>query len=213
MYTPAHFRRHDRADLHALMTASPLAVLVTFGDGRLQLSHVPLMLDPSRGEHGTLIGHLAAANPQAQHHDPAIEAIAVFGGADAYVSPNWYETKRTTHKVVPTWNYMAVYATGRIGFIDVPAGKHAVVSQLTATHEAGFEHPWSVDDAPDDFVQSQLGAIRAFELHITSLEGKWKLSQNRNAADRKGVVDGLDQREAIGAEAIAAAMRAIEPNA
>ncbi len=211
MYTPSHFRRHDQDELRALMVASPLAVLITFGDGRLQVSHIPLMFDAGRGEHGTLVGHMAAANPQAKHHDPAIEAVAVFTGPDTYVSPSWYETKRTTHKVVPTWNYMAVYATGHITFLDEPGQKHAVVKELTSTHEAGFEHPWSIDDAPPDFIQSQLGAIRAFELRLTGLEGKWKLSQNRNAADRQGVMEGLCQRDAGGAEPVAAAMKAIEP--
>ena len=213
MYTPSHFRRNDIAELQALMAASPLAVLITFGDGRLQVSHIPLMFDAGRGEHGTLVGHMAAANPQAKHCDPAIEAVAVFTGPHTYVSPSWYQTKRTTHKVVPSWNYMAVYATGHIEFFDEPDHKHAVVKQLTSTHEAGFEHPWSVDDAPPDFIQSQLGAIRAFELRITQLEGKWKLSQNRNAADRHGVMEGLCQRDATGAQQIAAAMKAIEPKA
>lgn len=211
MYTPAHFRQQDKGELHALMTASPLAVLITFGDGRLQVSHVPLMFDAGRGEHGTLVGHLAAANPQARHLDPAIDAIAVFTGPGTYVSPSWYETKRTTHKVVPSWNYMAVYATGSLVFLDEVAHKHAVVSQLTSTHEAGFEHPWSVDDAPADFVQSQLGAIRAFELRITQLEGKWKLSQNRSAADRQGVMEGLAESDGTGAASVAAAMKMIDP--
>lgn len=212
MYTPSHFRRHDTAELQALMVASPLAVLITFGDGRLQVSHIPLMFDAGRGEHGTLVGHMAAANPQAKHHDTAIEAVAVFTGPDTYVSPSWYETKRTTHKVVPTWNYVAVYATGRLAFLDAVEHKHAVVSRLTSTHEAGFEKPWSVSDAPEDYVRTQLGAIRGFELHISSLEGKWKLSQNRHAADRAGVMEGLGDREATGAEQIAAAMRSIEPD-
>lgn len=212
VYTPSHFRQNDLHELHALMAASPLAVLITFGDGRLQVSHIPLMFDAGRGDHGVLIGHMAAANPQAKHHDAAVEAVAVFTGPGAYVSPSWYETKRTTHKVVPTWNYMAVYATGRLVFLDAVEQKHAVVSTLTSTHEAGFEKPWAVSDAPEDFVRTQMGAIRGFEIDISSLEGKWKLSQNRHAADRAGVVEGLADRDAPGAGHIAAAMRSIEPD-
>lgn len=191
MYSPSHFRQHDPAELRALIEASPLAVLVTFGDGRMHVSHIPLLFDAAVGPHGTLIGHFAAANPQAQHYDAAIEAIAIFNGPDAYVSPNWYETKRETAKVVPTWNYIAVYAFGEIAFIDDPAGKRAVVSRLTDHHEAKQAKPWAVDDAPEDYVQSLLGAIRPFEFRITRLEGKWKLSQNRPAADRTGVMEGL----------------------
>jgi transcriptional regulator len=191
MYAPSHFRQQDPAELRALIEASPLAVLVTFGAGRMHVGHIPLLFDPSAGPHGTLIGHFAAANPQAQHYDAAIEAIAVFNGPDAYVSPNWYETKRETAKVVPTWNYIAVYAFGEITFVDDPAHKRAVVSRLTDHHEAKQAQPWAVDDAPDDYVQSLLAAIRPFEFRIARIEGKWKLSQNRPAADRAGVMAGL----------------------
>ncbi len=191
MYSPSHFRQHDPAELRALIEAAPLAVLVTFGAGRMHVSHIPLLFDAALGPHGTLIGHFAAANPQAQQYDAAVEAIAIFNGPDAYVSPNWYETKRETAKVVPTWNYIAVYAFGEITFIDDPVGKRAVVSRLTDRFEAKQAKPWAVDDAPEDYVQTLLGAIRPFEFRITRLEGKWKLSQNRPEADRTGVMEGL----------------------
>lgn len=207
MYCPSHFRQQDPAELQALIEASPLAVLVTFGAGRMHVSHIPLLFDSSLGPHGTLIGHFAAANPQAQHYDAAIEAIAIFNGPDAYVSPNWYETKRETAKVVPTWNYIAVYAFGEITFIDDPAGKRAVVSRLTDHHEAKQAKPWAVDDAPQDFVQSQLRAIRPFEFRVARLEGKWKLSQNRTEQDRNGVIAALESGDETKALDSAARMR------
>lgn len=207
MYSPSHFRQHDPVELRALIEASPLAVLVSYGDGRLQVSHIPLLFDAALGPHGTLIGHFAAANPQAQHYDAAIEAIAVFNGPDAYVSPNWYETKRETAKVVPTWNYIAAYAFGEIRFIDDAAGKRAVVARLTDHHEARQPRPWAVDDAPEEFVQSQLRAIRPFEFRIARLEGKWKLSQNRTERDRDGVIAALGESESPRAQDAAARMR------
>lgn len=191
MYAPTHFRQQDPAELRALIEAAPLAALVSFGDGQLQVSHIPLLFDPSQGPNGMLIGHFAAANPQARHYDPSIEAIAIFNGPDAYVSPNWYETKRETAKVVPTWNYVAVYAFGRLEFIDDAAGRREIVARLTDHHESKQPEAWSVDDAPEDFVQAQLRAIRPFRFVIARLEGKWKLSQNRSARDRQGVVEAL----------------------
>jgi len=207
MYSPTHFRQQDPAELRALIEASPLAVLVTFGDGRLHVSHIPLLFDAAAGPHGTLIGHFAAANPQSRHYDASVEAIAIFNGPDAYVSPNWYETKRETAKVVPTWNYVAVYAFGQLAFIDDPAGKRAVVARLTDHHEAKQPKPWAVDDAPEDFVQAQLRAIRPFEFRIDRLEGKWKLSQNRTEPDRDGVIAALGAADAPKAQESAARMR------
>ncbi len=207
MYMPSQFRQQDPAELRALMQAAPLAALVTYGDGCLQVSHIPLLFDGAAGAHGQLIGHFAAANPQAQHYDASVEAIAIFNGPDAYVSPNWYQTKRETAKVVPTWNYVAVYAFGAIEFIDDPEGKRAVVARLTDRHESRQPSPWSVDDAPEDFVQSQLRAIRPFTFHIARLEGKWKLSQNRTENDRSGVIDALDTDDSAKAQDAAARMR------
>jgi len=207
MYMPSHFRQQDPVELRALMEASPLAVLVTYGEARMHVSHIPLLFDPAVGPNGTLIGHFAAANPQAQHYDASIEAVAIFNGPDAYVSPNWYQTKRENAKVVPTWNYVAVYAFGAIAFIDEPEARRAVVARLTQRHESKQPVPWSVDDAPEDFVQSQLRAIRPFEFRIARLEGKWKLSQNRNERDRSGVIDALGGDEAAKAQDAAARMR------
>lgn len=192
-YVPAQFRETDPGRLRGLMAAHPLAVLVTTGGGETHVSHLPLHFDPEPAPHGRLIGHLARANPQATATDTSAEAIAVFTGVDAYVSPSAYVSKREHGKVVPTWNYAAVYAHGHLRFFDEADTAHGVVSQLTDTHEAKRQDPWAVTDAPEDFVAANLRAIRAFEIVLTRVEGKWKMSQNRSEADRNGVVATLGQ--------------------
>lgn len=207
MYSPTHFRQEDAAEVEALIRAHPLAVLVTVGAGRLLVSHVPLSLEPPTAGPRSLIGHLARANPQARDYDDAVEAVAVFTGPNAYVSPSAYATKRETGKVVPTWNYAAVYAFGRLEFLDDPDGKRGVVDALTNTFESGRSSPWAVSDAPEEFVARQLTAVRAFRFRIARLEGKWKLSQNRSAADRDGVMTDLEATDDARDRDVVAMMR------
>ncbi len=199
MYVPPLFRE-DRVDvLHDAIRRTGLATLVTMTADGLIASHVPMLLDAEPAPHGTLIGHLARPNPQARG---AIgEALAIFRGPDAYITPSWYETKRQTGKVVPTWNYVAIHAYGPIAFFDDRERLRDVVTRLTERHEAAREEPWAVDDAPTDFVQGMLNGIVGFALPIARLEGKWKMSQNRPAGDRAGVVGGL---EAEGRQDVAA---------
>jgi len=162
-------------------------------------SHVPLLLDPDPAPYGTLIGHLARPNPQARG---AIgEALAIFQGLDAYITPSWYATKRETGKVVPTWNYVAIHAAGPITFFDDPDRLLDVVTRLTEKQESGRAAPWAVSDAPADFVQGMLKGIVGFAIPLARLEGKWKMSQNRPAEDRAGVIAGLT---AEGREEVAA---------
>jgi len=194
MYLPAHFREDDPARLHAAIEAAPLGTLVTLGPGGLAASPVPMLHDPAAGPHGTLLGHLARANPQWKDIAAGAPALAIFMGPDAYVSPSWYPGKAEHGKVVPTWNYVAVHARGALTFFDDPARLLALVARLTDRHEGGRPAPWKVSDAPPDYVQAQLRAIVGFELRIETLDGKWKLSQNRPEADRTGIADGL-QRE------------------
>ncbi|MBI1396223.1 MAG: FMN-binding negative transcriptional regulator [Betaproteobacteria bacterium] len=212
MYCPGHFRVSDADTLRAFMAEYPLAVLVTSVAGRPCVSHVPLLWEDDGSESGRLIGHLARANPQC-HVEGAIEAVAVFTGPNAYVSPSWYETKRVTGKVVPTWNYVAVQATGTLTFLDDPEAKRVIVSKLTDHHERGLPEPWSVADAPDSFVTAQLQAVRAFELRVSSLEGKWKLSQNRPEVDRAGALEGLAASEAPSAREVARYMQDLRRDA
>lgn len=191
MYVPPAFRE-DRIDvLHAAIREAGLATLVSLGADGLVASHVPMLLDAAAGPNGTLYGHLAKANPHARAGVAGVDALAIFQGPDAYITPSWYETKRPTGKVVPTWNYIAIHAMGPLELFDDADRLLHLVTRLTLRHEGGRDRPWAVDDAPADFIQAQLKGITGFALPIARIEGKWKMSQNRPAADRTGVVDGL----------------------
>lgn len=190
MYVPPHFAETRVPVLQDAMRRTGLANLVTVGPDGLMASPLPLMLDAEDGEFGTLYGHLARANPQ-WRHAPAADALAIFMGPDAYVSPSWYATKQETGKVVPTWNYITVHASGPVTFFEDAAALLEVVTRLTDRHERERAAPWAVDDAPAPFVASQLKGIVGFRMPIAALQGKWKMSQNRPAADRAGVVAGM----------------------
>lgn len=191
MYLPAAFHDQDIERLQQQMQDCRLAIVVTHGDSGLQASHVPLLLDRAAGPFGTLRGHLARANPQWQDLANGSEALVIFSGADAYVSPNFYPSKAEHGKAVPTWNFLAVHATGTAEVFSDAERLRALVSQLTDRHEAGQAKPWAVNDAPADYLQSMLKAIVGFKLPISRLEGKRKLSQNRSAEDIAGVRQGL----------------------
>jgi transcriptional regulator len=208
MYVPPAFREDRPEVLHATIRQSGLAILVSAGPEGPIASHVPMMLDAAEGPHGVLLGHLARANPQWRISAAAAPALAIFPGPDAYISPSWYATKRETGKVVPTWNYVAIHASGPITFFDDPDALHALVTRLTALHEAGRPQPWAVSDAPADFIASQLKGIVGFRLAIARLEGKWKMSQNRPMPDRVGVIEGLEREGTAEAAAVADAVSA-----
>ncbi len=204
MYNPAAFREERPEILHALIREARLALLVSNGaSGVPDITHLPLTLD---AEAGILIGHVARANPHWQALRTAGRAIAVFRGAEAYVSPNWYPAKAEHHRVVPTWNYEAVHAEGPVELIEDSARLHAIVSRLTAEKEAAQPRPWAVTDAPEAFVAGQLKGIVGLVLRIETLTGKRKMSQNRAPADRDGAAAGLaaspDPRDRAAAEAI-----------
>lgn len=190
MYVPPAFAEDDVAVLHASMRAARLANFVTATAEGLVASPLPLLLDEAEGSHGVLYGHLARANPQ-WRAAPLSEAMALFMGPDAYVTPSWYATKRETGKVVPTWNYVAVHAYGPVEFFEDAGRLLEVVTRLTNLHEGPRAEPWAVADAPEPFIRAQLRGIVGLRMPITRLEGKRKLSQNRNAADRAGVAAGL----------------------
>jgi transcriptional regulator len=200
MYVPPHFREQNLDVLHETIRRIALGTVVTLGPDGLIGSHVPMLLDPTKGEFGTLTGHLAKANLQAKGADESVEALAVFLGPEAYITPNWYATKQESGKVVPTWNYIAVHAYGPITYHDDADWLRGMVSRLTDVHEASNAQPWEVSDAPEPFIQSQLKGIIGFEIPITRIEGKWKLSQNRPAADKEGVMSGLSARDGADAE-------------
>lgn len=203
MYSPPAFRVDDLPSLHAAIRAARLANLVTATADGLLATPLPLFLDPHEGPHGTLYGHLARANPQWKA--PALgEAMAVFMGPDAYVTPSWYASKREHGKVVPTWNYVTVHAYGPVEFFDDPDRLLDVVTRLTDRHEQPRAEPWAVTDAPEAFVRSQLRAIVGLRLPVTRIEGKRKMSQNRSEADRRGVAAGLAKSEFPSERAVAA---------
>lgn len=190
MYVPPAFREDDPAELRRIMREARLATLVTATVEGLMATPLPLVLDECAGEHGTLHGHLARANPQWRLAASG-EALVVFSGPDAYVTPSWYASKREHGKAVPTWNYVAVHAYGRAEFFDDEARLLEAVTRLTERHERSRSHPWSVADAPEAYVRSQLKGIVGLRLPISRIEGKRKMSQNRSAEDRAGVAAGL----------------------
>ncbi|MFB4248359.1 FMN-binding negative transcriptional regulator [Pseudomonas idahonensis] len=191
MYLPRAFVDEDLPRLQGVIQHSRLATLVTWGALGLQASHVPLLLDPEQGANGTLYGHLAKANPQCAELASGAEALLIFMDEDAYISPSFYPSKAEHGKVVPTWNYVAVHAYGQPEVFTDPQRLLQVVEGLTERHEAGRPQPWKVADAPADYIDGMLKAIVGFALPIQRLEGKRKLSQNRNAEDIAGVRDGL----------------------
>lgn len=191
MYVPKHHEESDRSMLHALIRAHPLGTWVTQGDGELIANHIPFLLDPARGEYGTLTGHVARANRAWQSFSRAVDSIVLFQGPQTYITPSWYPSKHAHGKAVPTWNYAVVHAHGMPRAVEDPAWLLDHVSQLTASHEAGQALPWKVSDAPRDYVDRMLQSIVGIEIPITKLVGKWKVSQNRPEADRLGVVAGL----------------------
>jgi transcriptional regulator len=191
MYTPKDFRVDDLPTLHADMQRNTLATLVSLTTAGLVATHLPVLLDEQRGPFGTILGHVSRANLQWQQSDPATEALLIFNGPDTYVTPNWYPARQETGRVVPTWNYAAIHAYGKLSFFDDPARLRDIVTRLTDIHESTFPNPWKVTDAPPIYIDSQLKAIVGFELPISRLEGKRKFNQNRSTADQAGVVEGL----------------------
>jgi transcriptional regulator len=191
MYRPPAFREDRIEVMHALMRAHPLATLVTGGEHGLMASAIPCLIEADGSEFGVLRAHLARPNDQLDALRGGAEVLAIFQGPQAYVTPSWYASKAKDGKVVPTWNYATVHAWGMPRVIEDAAWLRAQVARLTAAQERGRAEPWAVEDAPESFIASQLRGIVGVEIPIRRLEGKWKVSQNRSAADRKGVVAGF----------------------
>lgn len=209
MYQPPHFRETRLDVLHALIRAHPLGLLICNGAEGPVANALPFLLDSDVEPNGRLRAHLARANPQWRMFSEAPETpvLIVFQGVDTYVTPSWYETKRETGKVVPTWNYAMVQVRGRVRVIEDAAWLAGQVSELTATHETGRPAPWAVSDAPDSYIQSQLKGIVGLEIEITEISGKWKVSQNRPVADRISVAEGLEAEDEASADEMARLVR------
>ena len=193
MYLPDHFRVDDVAEMHALIRAHPFAALVSAGASGLYGTHLPTVLK-EEGPFGTIECHLSRANPHWKDLAEGGEAMMIFQGAEAYVTPNWYATKRETGKVVPTWNYAVVHAYGKPAVMQDAAWLRRHVGELTDQQERGEAQPWAVTDAPERYIEVMLRGIVGFRFEIARLEGKWKMSQNREMQDRAGVVTGLGAR-------------------
>lgn len=205
MYLPTHFRQNDVGALHGVMRSHPLATLITVGPDGPLASHIPMLLDPQPEPYGTLICHLARANEQWRTAD-GVEALIIFGGPHAYITPAWYAAKRETGRVVPTWNYVAVHARGHVRTFTDPGELFALVSRLTDIHESNRPQPWAAADAPERFMSEQLQGIVGLQIPIRQLLGKWKLSQNRPAEDRERIAAGLATSADPAAQATAEAM-------
>jgi transcriptional regulator len=191
MYIPASFHEERSEALYALMRAHPLGTLITHGASGLLASPLPFLLDAASGKKGVLSAHMARANPHWKSLAGETECLVVFSGPDAYVTPDWYPGKAATHRVVPTWNYAAVHVCGTLRVIDEPAWLARQITDLTAAHEALRPAPWQPADAPEDFIAAQMKAVVGLEVAITAIEGKWKMSQNKEPADLHGVMRGM----------------------
>lgn len=193
MYTPAHFAETHPQALHQLVQAYPLGALVTHGPHGLDANHLPFELDASAAPHGRLLAHVARANPVWQQVQADEPVLVIFRAGQGYISPNWYPSKQVHHEQVPTWNYQVVHVHGTLTVRDDEKFVRGLVGRLTRTHEAraGGEQPWKMSDAPSAYLQRMLAAIVGIEITITRWEGKSKLSQNKELADRQGAVAAL----------------------
>lgn len=194
MYIPAHFAEDRAEELHRILRAHPLGMLVTHGSEGLDADHIPFEFDATQGPQGTLLAHVARANPLWQRCPSGTPVMVVFRGAQAYISPNWYPSKQETHRLVPTWNYEVVHAHGLLTVRDDERFVRGVVARLTRAHEASDPRPWKMGDSAPDFIDGMLRAIVGIEIAITRLVGKRKLSQNREPRDREGASTVLGER-------------------
>jgi len=203
MYLPRMFREERIEVLHAAMLEIGAAAIVGHGTDGLVATHVPIELDPEPAPWGTIRCHFARPNPHAQTLADGRELLLIFQGPQGYVTPNWYPSKRETGKVVPTWNYTAIHAFGTATVFEDVARLRAHLGALTDRFEAGSAVPWKIDDAPADFIDGMCRAIIGFEIRLSRIEGKWKMSQNKAPHDRLGVIAGLRARGGDASRAMA----------
>lgn len=198
MYTPAHFAINEPQQLHAIIRAHPLGALVTHGPEGLDANHIPFELDADAGAQGRLTAHVARANPVWQQCQGGADVLVIFRGNESYISPNWYPSKHETHRQVPTWNYEVVHVHGRLSVMDHEKFVRGVVARLTRQHESTEPRPWKMGDAPPDYIDGMLRAIVGIEIDIQRIEGKAKLSQNREPRDRLNAAEILLARGEAG---------------
>lgn len=191
MYIPKFNEESDISVLHSLIETNPLGAWVTISQGEIVVNHIPFVLHNKRGEFGTLVGHVARANPVWQNYSVDVDSVFIFEGDQAYITPSWYPSKHKHGKAVPTWNYAVVHAHGRPKVIEDSEWLAEHVNELTDIYESQQSLPWKVSDAPEEFIEKLLGAIVGIEIPVSRLAGKWKLGQNRPQADKLGTIAGL----------------------
>jgi transcriptional regulator len=211
MYVPAAFADDRPEFMTEFLAEHPMAQLVTMTDDGLVATPLPMLHEPAAEGLGSLVGHVARANRQWAETVLTVEALAIFTGSNAYVSPNWYPSQAEHGKVVPTWNYETVHIRGRLVVHDDSAWKRALVTRLTQHHESRSPAPWTVEDAPPEYIDAMLKAIVGIEVEITSIQAKRKLSQNRAEHDIDGTIEGLTQAGGPSA-LVARAMRSLDPD-
>jgi len=204
MYIPQHFAESRIEVLHGLMRAHPLATLVTLCGAGIDANHIPLHLSEDAGQFGRLQGHVARANPVWRNLAAEVEALAIFHGPQGYISPSWYPTKKQHGQVVPTWNYAVVHAYGTLQVIQDPDWIRNQLEALTRQSEAALAEPWSIADAPPDYIERLAAGIVGIEMVITRLSGKWKASQNQPPGNQAGVITGLGEQGAAELAALVA---------
>lgn len=211
MYIPPHFAETRAEELHRIIQANPLGTLVTHTASGLDANHIPFEFDPSGADaqHGVLTAHVARANDIWQRCPTGTPVMVIFRGADAYVSPNWFPSKHEAHRQVPTWNYEVVHAHGILTVLDDENFVRGMVARLTRRYEANEPKPWKMGDSSKEFIDSMLRNIVGIKISLTSMVGKSKLSQNKEARDRNGAADALDAR---GSHEIARLMRSDMPS-
>ena len=191
MYTPRIFRKDNTDDLHRMMHEIGAAAVVCDGPEGLIASHVPIELDPSIGQHGAIRFHFARDNDQVAAFEDGMDVLLIFQGPQSYITPSWYPSKKRTDEGVPTWNYVAIHASGTVKPLDKDEALFHHLKSMSDHFENEFEMPWSIEDAPSDYIKKLSRVIIGFEVEVTKLEGKWKMSQNRLMEDRQGVIAGL----------------------
>ncbi|HUK03018.1 MAG TPA: FMN-binding negative transcriptional regulator [Steroidobacteraceae bacterium] len=211
MYVPALFAENRPEVLHALMRAHPFATLVVMSAQGLEANHIPLEFEAQGAGLGVLRGHVSRANPVWKSYQPEVEALAIFSGPHTYISPSSYPTRAGSGMVVPTWNYAVVHARGPLKLVEDPVKLRAHVERLTAAQEHGRSNPWQPGEAPADFLNAQLGRIVGVEIALTSLIGKWKVSQNRTPGERAGVIRALHEEGSREASDMAALVERASP--
>ena len=207
MYLPTHFEETDLQALHEGISQSPFGTLVTLSDTGLEANHLPFELDAAQGTHGVLRCHVSRANAVWKTIAASSEALVIFQGPSTYISPSLYASKPDTHQTVPTYNYVAIHAHGRVVIHDDTRWLHGLVGRLTRRYENVRDEPWKMSDAPPAYIEERLQQIVGLEIIVSRIEGKWKMSQNREERDQRSVIAGLTDSPDAADRAVAAEMQ------